>query len=287
MTSPVLVLGASGMLGQEVSSCLERSDVTVVGSQRHSPLKAAFFDGSIESLRQTLADVEPGWIINCVGMLSHRIDPAHCATHSEAIAINAMLPHAIAQCAAEHGGRLIHISTDAVFSGQAGRPYDEGDKPDPVGFYAMTKAIGECAADNALTFRCSLIGRDPSRRSGLLEWFLAQRPGASVIGFENQLWNGVTTNQFADLCRAIILNDAFEVLRSASAVYHFCPNPAITKYQLLVKFRSFAQKDVDIVPGKSPDERNRVLTTRYPSLASYYCTPSAWDEPLRQLFDGA
>lgn len=276
------------MVGQQVVSTLaSRAHITVLAVQRQSASEAAYFDGSIESLRKVFSDAHADWVINCAGVLSNRIDTGSCASQCEAISVNARLPHEIARCASEFGGRLIHISTDAVFSGRLSAGYDECDKPDPDDFYGMTKTLGECTAPNALTFRCSVIGRDARRSSGLLEWFLGLPPQSSVVGYNDQTWNGVTTEQFAQLCGAIIAEDAFDHLRSVSHVYHFCPNPPITKYDLLLKFRSFSNKDIEVMPGQSLNPRSRILKTRYPDLASYYRAPRSWDEPLRRLFNGA
>lgn len=282
----VLVLGASGMLGQQCyASCASQVGWEVLGTQRVMR-NETYFDGDLDRLDTVLRSFKPQYIINCTAVLSRNIDPSVCTSKEVAIETNAMLPHGVARVAAQHGALLLHVSTDAVFSGKKGKPYDEADTPDPADVYGMTKLLGECMRTNALTVRCSIVGRDRLHGRGLVERLLATPAGETVIGFTNQVWNGVTALQLSDLFVRIIERDGFDQLRQDSPVYHFCPNPQITKYELLTKILTIARKDIRVRRGESPTVLNRVLSTRYSLLSIYHRAFTTWDELLRALFEG-
>ncbi len=123
-----------------------------------------------ESLRERLREWRPDVVVNCIGVIKQR-DSA--ASPIPSITINAVLPHRLAEMTAEWGGRLIHFSTDCVFSGRRGM-YSEDDLSDAGDLYGRSKFLGEVAAPNAVTLRTSIIGRELSEHRSLLDWFLLQ-----------------------------------------------------------------------------------------------------------------
>ena len=120
------------------------------------------------------------------------------------ITINSLLPHKLADMAQTWGGRVIHFSTDCVFSGKRGG-YTEQDDSDAEDLYGKSKFLGEVAAANALTLRTSIIGRELVEHRSLLDWFLAQNH-KTVKGFRRVIYSGVTTNQMAEVVADIIRN---------------------------------------------------------------------------------
>jgi dTDP-4-dehydrorhamnose reductase len=129
---------------------------------------------------------------------------------------------------------VIHISTDAVFSGRLLRPYTATDPPDPIDVYGMTKALGESPAGNVLNIRCSIVGRD-SRCRGLIEWYRGAT-SPSVTGFVDYVWTPVTTVQVADFCAALVRGD-FDRYRVKGHVLHFAPNVPLSKATFLEYLR--------------------------------------------------
>ena len=233
----VLVLGASGMLGSTVVHRLRTTQpewgVEGVG---HGTDGRLMFDA--EAGRPALEDLlrlgRYDYIINCIGVLKTAIDERVAEQLERAIRVNGLFPHEAAAVAAGHSSRVIHVSTDAVFSGRLLRPYTVKDPPDPVDVYGMTKALGESPAGNVLNIRCSIVGRD-RRCRGLIEWYRGAT-SPSVTGFVDYVWTPVTTVQVADFCAALVRGD-FDRCRVNGHVLHFAPNDPLSKATFLEYLR--------------------------------------------------
>jgi dTDP-4-dehydrorhamnose reductase len=282
----VLILGARGMLGQAVFEWFARRGWNVAGTHFTDPGSPGYLDaaGDPRDWRAIFATPRCDYAINCIGILKGAVCEDDAASLSTAIRVNALFPHSLAQVAALVGARVIHISTDGVFAEGRSRPYSEKDPPDCRDHYGRSKALGECPAGNVLNIRCSIVGGDPIKGKGLLEWLLRQPDDCEVPGFRDQLWNGVTTLQFAQLSEALVAQPgAFESARRLSGVHHFCPNPATTKYDLLCAWRRITGKRLTISPTDSNSPGSRLLTTVYDCLPELYRAPAGWDEILSEL----
>jgi dTDP-4-dehydrorhamnose reductase len=222
MSTRVLLLGASGLLGGHLLRRLPQSFVTVAASGRSgagavagaqrlpSPFDAADLTAIDRLLDEAAADV----VINATGAAPR--SPAEVLAQ-----VNARFPQALADAAAVRGARVIQISTDGVFSGNRGL-YAEADRPDPIDDYGQSKLDGELAAPH-LTIRTSFYGRSP-RGSGLVEWLVSQRGGV-VDGFVDYRFTGLAAATLADLV-------ALAIDRTLSGVYHV-GGEALTKFDLL------------------------------------------------------
>jgi len=248
----VLVLGGEGMLGHKMfQALLERFPGTActvrgslsdpfyrrIGLFRAGRVIERVDAADVPSLARTLRDAAPGVIVNCVGIVKQRDEAAAAIP---CITLNALLPHTLAELSREWGGRVIHFSTDCVFSGRRGG-YVEGDPPDAEDLYGRTKALGEVTAENALTLRTSIIGRELDHFRSLLEWFLAQR-GKTVRGFTRVIWSGVTTNRLAR-----IVGDLVADRPGLAGLYQVASRP-VSKHDLLCMIRDAFRVDVTIVP---------------------------------------
>ncbi len=238
MKHRVLVLGATGMLGHKLTQRLAREFPTFATLRQPAPpetaaaaaaLGEAHLHGGIdverpEALRRALDWAEPTVVINAVGVIKQI---AAARDPIAQIRFNALLPHVVAAACREHGAapRLVHFSTDCVFSGRAG-PYSEDAEPDPQDVYGRSKLLGEVAADNCLTIRSSVVGRELRGRSSLIEWFLAQR-GKRVKGFAGALYTGLTTSAMADLVADLIKTQPL-----LAGIWHVASSP-ISKFELL------------------------------------------------------
>lgn len=270
----VLVLGVTGMLGHMVRRVLSASDaVDVHGTHifdKHDPFYFDVMQG-VKKL-EDICNHSPhyDYFINCIGMLPGKIAEKDPITLRKAIKINSIFPFELSAFAKQRGIKVIHISTDGVFSGEA-ESYLEDDIHDCLDFYGTTKSLGEILNTHFLNLRCSIIGPSPFLKEGLLEWFLKQPDGSVVYGFKNHIWHGISTYQFANLCLRIIEGDHFEELRSESAVFHFAPNEPVTKYELLCLFKKIFKRNVDIEAVASDDKiYRRILQTRYRGLKRIY-----------------
>jgi dTDP-4-dehydrorhamnose reductase len=175
-----------------------------------------------------------------VGIIKQR-DEARSAIPS--ITINSLLPHQLAAMVREWGGRVIHFSTDCVFSGSRG-DYTEADDSDADDLYGKSKFLGEVATENALTLRTSIIGRELVEHKSLLDWFLAQQH-QTIKGFKRVIYSGVTTNQVAQVVADIIQHHP-----TLAGLYQVVAAP-ISKYDLLCLLRDAYQMDVNIVPDET------------------------------------
>jgi dTDP-4-dehydrorhamnose reductase len=187
-----------------------------------------------------LEEWRPHAVVNCVGVikqLPEGDDPVVC------IHINALFPHLLARACRERGIRLIHISTDCVFSGHRGN-YREDDPSDAVDLYGRTKYLGEVSEPGCITVRTSMIGRELSSSHGLLEWFLAQR-GRSVRGYRKAVFSGLTTLELASVITRILTEWTF-----LSGVCQVVAEP-IDKYSLLCLIRDIFGLEVEIQPDTS------------------------------------
>lgn len=180
-----------------------------------------------ESITEAFLRTRPEVVINCVGVvkqLKEALDPVISIT------INSLLPHRLAALCASEGARLIHVSTDCVFSGEKGS-YVEEDPSDAHDLYGRSKFLGEVGGDNCLTLRTSIIGRDFSRSTGLLEWLISNR-GGRVKGYTHAIYSGFTTQALARLMVAIIAEHP-----GLTGLVHAASEP-ISKYELLLRLNS-------------------------------------------------
>ncbi len=176
----------------------------------------------LDSVRRAITETRPEWVINCVGIIKQKQivhDP------KQAIYINALFPHLLAEICAEHGSRLIHISTDCVFSGRKGS-YLETDPSDAEDQYGRTKFLGEVSSPGCLTIRTSIVGRDLFSDESLFDWFLSQA-GKRVKGYARAIYTGLTTPALSrEIGRVISRFPSLEGLHQVSSV-------PISKYDLL------------------------------------------------------
>jgi len=179
-------------------------------------------------------------VVNCIGVVKQ---DAAAKDPLASITVNALFPHRLAQLARASGARLVHLSTDCVFSGREGN-YDESSRPDAEDLYGRTKLLGEVAGENCLTIRTSMIGRELAGAHGLLEWFLSQ-DGGRVRGFRRAVFSGFTTSALADVIAEVLSEHA-----SLSGVWHVAAE-AINKFDLLCLVREVYGLRVEIEPDES------------------------------------
>jgi dTDP-4-dehydrorhamnose reductase len=231
----VLILGATGMLGHALLRELSQApEFDVYGSarsvgavQRHFPDEladriATDVDGTdIASVRRLIDRLQPHVVVNCIGVIKQHHTVGDTVT---TIGLNALLPHLLARECAARNTRLIHVSTDCVFSGERGG-YVEEDIPDPADFYGRSKLLGEVTGAPALTLRTSIIGHELASNRSLVDWFLSQE--SVVNGYTGAIYSGVTTTEFARLLCTVVL-PAPELV----GLFHVASTP-ISKYELL------------------------------------------------------
>jgi dTDP-4-dehydrorhamnose reductase len=277
----ILVVGASGMLGHEAIGVLA-PDFEVWGACRNPAdlpdlgVPAERMLGGLDATDRAgayelVARVRPDLVLNAVGIVKQRAD-AKAAIPS--IAVNSLWPHVLADACAEHGARMVHVSTDCVFSGSRGM-YTESDVPDAFDLYGRSKLLGEVIdRENAVTLRTSIIGWQYGQPTGLVGWFAAHR-NEPLKGYTKAIFSGLTTHALTDVVRDIVLPDP-----SLTGLYHLSVDP-IDKYTLLTKLAGFLGWDVDITPAEDVVIDRSLDSTRFRERTGW--TPPSWDALLEQL----
>lgn len=281
----VLVLGAAGMLGHKVVQGLTpaypdtwwtlRGKMSDPALDPVPQLRGAHAIEGVDALDLGQLDgllqrLRPDAVINCVGIVKQR-EEARAAVPS--IAINSLLPHWLADRLANWHGRLIHFSTDCVFSGRRGQ-YTEGDASDADDLYGRSKSLGEVDAPNTVTLRTSMIGRELRNHTALLDWFLGQI-GGRVRGFRRVWWSGFTTGELA---RVVLM-----LLREAPEVHGVFQLSAgrISKYDLLHRLRDAYGLQIEIEPDDTVFCDRSLVSGRF-EAATGYQSPS-YDDMIREL----
>lgn len=199
-------------------------------------------------LENTIVDLKPDVIINCIGILTKG-----SRNEEDAIYINAFLPHHLKNIVRGINSKLIHISTDCVFSGYKGK-YIESDKRDGDGVYSQTKILGEIVDDTNLTLRTSIIGPElKNNGEGLFHWFMNQ--SGDISGYTKAIWSGVTTIELAKTIKWAIDNNL-------TGLYHITNNTSISKYELLKLFQKYTKKEINIYPTDRNIVNKSLLDTR-------------------------
>ena len=224
---------------------------------------------SLERLVEVLADFRPEAVVNCIGIIKQRPTAKESIPSLE---INSLLPHRLAVLCKGVGARLVHLSTDCVFSGTKGN-YQESDPSDAEDIYGKTKFLGEVYDENCLTLRTSIIGRELTRKKSLLEWFLAQ--SGTVKGFKNAIYTGFTTLEMSRIIETMLLD-----YPAASGVYHVSSDP-INKYELLLLFRDKLGHDVEILPDEAFYCERSLDSTRFRQEFNY--SPPTWESMITEL----
>ncbi|SUD84901.1 dTDP-4-dehydrorhamnose reductase [Stutzerimonas stutzeri] len=283
----VLVLGASGMLGNAVIDVFSQdSSYEVWGTLRSASAlryfavehRARLLVGvdvlDQDALVRALDMVRPNVVINCVGLIKQLADAQDPLS---TLPVNAMFPHRLARLCGLADIRVIHVSTDCVFSGRTGA-YTESDPSDAEDLYGKSKFIGELHdLKHAITIRTSIIGHELNSNFALVDWFLSQK--GAVRGFAKAIFSGLPTVELASVIKDCVLTHP-----ELHGLYHVAAAP-ITKLELLRLISRQYKKEIDIVP----DERlviDRSLNYERFRQATGYVAP-AWPDLIEKMFYGS
>ncbi|MBH0187491.1 MAG: SDR family oxidoreductase [Nitrospira sp.] len=278
----ILILGGDGMLGHQLLRHFSgRHDVR--GTLRLGPeayeAHRLFEPGttfygvdvaSTETLLPVIAEFSPEAVINAVGIVKQRAEAKEVIPSLE---INSLLPHRLALLCRTIGARLIHFSTDCVFSGRRGH-YRETDQPDAEDLYGRTKLLGEVSESHCLTLRTSMIGPELSRKTGLLEWFLSQR-GKTVKGFTKAIFSGFPTSELAHIVELVLMK-----VPAIHGLYHVAAEP-ISKYDLLSLVRDRFSVPITIERDTAFECDRSLDASRFHQDTGY--KPPGWEAMIDNL----
>jgi dTDP-4-dehydrorhamnose reductase len=276
-----MILGGDGMLGHRLfQSLLPHHHVyaTLRSSFRQYEQYNLFKKSNAidnvdvlnyDRLSEVIGKIKPKAIVNCVGIVKQR---SSAKESIPSIEINALFPHRLSLICKAIGAKLIHLSTDCVFSGDKGN-YLETDYPDAKDLYGRTKLLGEVQDAHCLTLRTSIIGRELSRKKSLLEWFLAQ--SGPIKGYTKAIYTGFTTHEMSRIIEKMIVD-----YPEAFGVYHVSSNP-ISKYELLELTKNIMDHDIEIIPDNSFECDRSLNSERF--RAEFKYQPPSWKTMIQEI----
>lgn len=254
MKKKVLVLGSSGLIGHQVFNYLKlNSDFELSNISYRNKLNkdSVLIDARNETIFfNHIKKIKPNFLINCIGVLVNEAEfnPGY------AIYLNSYLPHRLEKLSNEINAKLIHMSTDCVFSGTKSSPYIESDSKDGITVYAKTKGLGEINNNSHLTIRTSVVGPELNfRKEELFNWFMSNTK--EVSGFSKSIWSGVSTIELAKAIKWFINNNV-------SGVYNLTNGETISKYDLLLLFKSHTNKVIKINKVDGINSNKSFIDTR-------------------------
>lgn len=281
MSPKILIVGASGMLGSSLFRYLAKlGDLNVLGTVRTTAFINTFEEKGFKNIQtgidatdfksiSNLIEIfQPNYVLNCIGIIK-QLDSAK--VHIPSIEINSLLPHRLAQACNKVDARLIHFSTDCIFSGDKGM-YSELDCPDADDLYGKSKLLGEVNYGPHLTLRTSIIGHELNKSVSLVDWFIKQKE--SVPGYSKAIFSGMPTIYVAEFLKYYIFG------RNISGLYHLSVEP-IDKYSLLLLIKEKYGLDIDILPednisiDRSLDSHKLRLETGF--------TPPSWQVLVEKM----
>jgi dTDP-4-dehydrorhamnose reductase len=278
----VLITGGTGMLGHKLVQQLSKN------FEIHSTIRGSFGDvqrfgiyerdrlienvdlAETADIRRTIDAVKPDVVINAAGVIKQRPSSKDVVT---TLMINSILPQRLAGLSSEHGFRLVVISTDCVFNGERGN-YNENDPADAFDIYGRSKNLGEVSADNCLTLRTSIIGREFTAGHSLVEWFLSNR-GGKVKGFRQAIYSGFPTIVFADIISNLLIQHP-----ALSGIYHVSSDP-IDKFRLLGMINEAYSAGVTIEPDDSFKIDRSLDSSRFRNETGF--APPTWPEMIDRM----
>lgn len=276
----IAIIGTQGMLGSAVCRYLSEQNHQIIeinsnGKTRNDNPVIQFdiaLDGT-EKLEKNLKDVDV--VINCAGLIKHKIIEESIKSLNNLIRINALFPIQLTNLSHNLNFKVIQVATDCVYSGVLG-DYSEDDTKDPVDLYGYSKVLGEHYDENLLTLRCSLIGRELKSKIEFLEWVLSHSKEFEINGFTDHIWNGLTTLHFAKIVNGIINANNFK-----AGTFHLVPLDSVSKHDLIkIIMEYFESNGVKIIKCKSSKAINRTLTTNNKQSNNDMWRNAGYNNPL-------
>ncbi len=275
------VLGCNGMAGHLISLYLQERGHEVAGFARapSAYVKTVVGDATdLELIRKTIAEGRFDTVVNCIGLLNKNAEN----NKANAVFLNSLLPHFLAEATEGSATQVIHMSTDCVFSGKRGQ-YTEDDLRDGATFYDRSKALGELEDEKNVTLRQSIVGPDIKASGiGLLNWFMQQE--GEVNGFVKAMWTGQTTLQLAKTMEKA-------AQERVHGLYNMVPDTSISKYELLQLFNRYLRAEkleihpVDMMAADKSLKRTRFdFDYRIPGYEEMIAELAGWMKAHRSLY---
>ena len=273
----ILILGADGMIGHKIAQSLEDFELILASRKSISSKSIGILKGKMvlhnlitDSLDSLLDNTTPDIIINCAGVTTRRgVEDNIVNTEL----LNSDLPHKLDSWANLNSKKLIHFSTDCVFSGNRGN-YLDNDFADADYIYGKSKAVGEVDSPNTLTIRCSMIGRELYNFTELFEW-LKKNKNKKIEGYSKVFYSGITTVRMGK-----ILNQILKKNLNLSGIYNISSTP-ISKFDLLVKLSNAFNLNVDVKQNINNKSNKVLISEKFTEITGIY--PPNWDDLISEF----
>tara|TARA_Y100000591_G_C21849418_1_gene710754 strand:- start:78 stop:938 length:861 start_codon:yes stop_codon:yes gene_type:complete len=237
----ILILGSTGMMGSALSLFLRNNKKFEILCTYKNHKKIKFLKlkknqkkkldvNNLSELTNVIFKFKPNYVINCVGIIKQLLFKKNT---NELKFLNTLLPKKLSKIAEKKNFKVIHLSTDCVFSGKKGN-YSETDKVDAKDLYGISKFKGEIKSNNVLNIRTSIIGIELNSSYSLLNWFLSQK---KLNGYKNAFFSGLTTLELSK----IIVNEIILKNKISHGLFHVS-GPKISKFNLLKIFKKIYNK---------------------------------------------
>lgn len=274
----VLVLGADGMLGHELVNRLQKK-YSLYGTVRSNEIdqflqkvKIKIYNNlsceNFSSFKNLINKIKPSYVINCIGVIKQRSNTNDVIN---SLLINSLFPHQLSKFCEPADSKLIHFSTDCVFSGAKG-DYSEEDYCDPLDIYGRTKHLGEVSAENTITLRTSIIGPELKYKKSLYEWFIAQEN--DVFGYSNAIYTGFTTLEMSNIVDMIMSTNFKPGLFNVSS-------NKISKYDLLQLFKKHSKKTLQIHKDDKVICDRSLNSTKFRNTFNFH--PKSWNTMISEM----
>jgi dTDP-4-dehydrorhamnose reductase len=282
MLTKILIIGGSGMIGNTLLRFFSKKKNFYVSTTIRSPKLLGISDKfcnyqlftninleNKEKIIKVFNKVRPDVVINCAGIIKHSNE---AIDYLKVLLLNAYLPHYLAKLSENFNARLIHLSTDCVFSGAKGN-YNESDFPDALDLYGRSKLLGEINYPNTITLRTALVGHELNSAKNLIEWFLSQNN--KIKGYDKVIFSGLSTYEVAKIIdKYIIPNQKLEGL------YHLSSKP-ISKYELLSLVKNIYKKSISIIKDHSLKIDRSLDSSRFCKATNYVL--KSWDLMIEEM----
>ena len=273
----ILILGADGMIGHKIAQSLEDFELILASRKSISSKSIVIIKGKMvlhnlitDSLDLLLDNTTPDIIINCAGITTRRGVEDNIVNTG---LLNSDLPHKLDSWANLNSKKLIHFSTDCVFSGNRGN-YLDNDFADADDIYGKSKAMGEVDSPNTLTIRCSMIGRELYNFTELFEW-LKKNKNKKIEGYSKVFYSGITTVRMGK-----ILNQILKKNLNLSGIYNISSTP-ISKFDLLVKLSNAFNLNVDVKQNINNKSNKVLISEKFTEITGVY--PPNWDDLISEF----
>ena len=280
----IIILGASGMLGFGIFKRLtSQTKFDVYGTVRDINKFASFFSeqerkklilfdalNNDNELLRVFEKINPDYVINCIGLI-HQEEKKHTSVTSY-INLNSLFPHRVAKECENHQAKLVHFSTDCIFSGKQGN-YSEADIPDAEDYYGRSKLLGEVNYADHITIRTSIIGHELITKKSLIDWFLSQD---YIIGYDRAVFSGMPIRYISDTLADYVIGN-----NKLRGIYHLSAEP-ISKYALLKKVALIYQKEIKITKDNDYIVDKSLNSSKFRKITGF--SPPSWDKLIVNMY---